>query len=572
MRRLLLAITGEPTPSPIVASGAGFILDAKTNSRVDENVPTEIVGAILSPSLADKVPWLLIGVVGLFAFRFVYLRGVDINWDLCNYHYFFGYSLLHWRFDTDIAPAGMNSFYNPIPLAVFYLMLSKLPFPAYAWMLAAVQLSSLPVVVLIDREIDRELGHQTSSPAGWLALGLCLAAPLWWSELGTTFYSSTTAPIVLLGLWLALRGVRMASGAQSADAPFALAGALIGLACGLKLTNAIFAVGLLVALAMVLVPLRPGILTRHLSIYVMGLVAGFAPTSWWYGYLFWRWGNPVFPYNNAIFRAPYYPAFNFRDARFVFHSPAEFVDFLFAATRVTRKTCELEFADARLLMFVILMIVVAAVWVWKHLARGKPILGDAPGKVTATLMGFFSTSFLLWALMFAYQRYLIPLELLMGIAIWILLAQLLRGQVQIVAAMAILLSVSLATVMAPDWGHWHGERVPHNFLQVEVPKALAVTPADYLVYGEPITYVLPFLNPGSRFFGIRFRPQIDPQLGPMVAAAVAGDRTRPLRLLAEEDNLNEASAEVWNLGFTPAPVCWHLPTDIHRLVVCKVNR
>lgn len=520
--------------------------------------------------LARRIPWLSIGAVSLFALWFVYQRGVDINWDLLNYHYFLGYSLLHWRFDTDIAPAGMNSFYDPIPLVMFYLMLSSLSFPVYAWIIAAVQLSSLPIVVLIGREIDRELGHETSSPAGWLALCLCLVAPLWWSELGTTFYSSTTSPLVLLGLLLALRGVRMASGAQPAHIPFALAGAAIGFACGLKLTNGIFAVGLLLALAMVLIPLRPGIAARHLCIYMMSLVAGFAPTSWWYVFLFRRWENPVFPYSNAIFRSPYYPAFNFRDPRFIFHSLPEFVNFLFAATRVTRKTCELEFADARILMFAVLMAFVLATRLFKRLSSGKLIFGNLPSKVTAAFLWFFSTSFVLWALMFAYQRYLIPLELLLGIAIWILVAQILRSQPRIVATMTIFLIVSLITVMVPDWGHWHGKQERHNFAGVEVNE-LAATPADYLVYGEPITYVLPFLNADSRFFGIRFRPQVDPQLDKMVAAALAADRSRPIRMLTSDDSLAEASAEVASLGLTPEPVCWHLQTDIHRLIVCRVN-
>jgi hypothetical protein len=205
--------------------------------------------AIYNPTLLGKLPWLLIGAVALFDLIFVYRRGVDTNWDLRNYHFYNGYALIHWRFDTDIAPAGQESYLNPIPCAFFYLLLSSVPFPADAWILMALQLCSLPILVLICREIDRESGHETSSPAGLLALCLCIAAPIWWSEQGTTFYSSTTAPLVLLGLLLALRGVRMAANAQSALVRFAMAGLAIGFACGLKLTNAPFAISLMLAVA-----------------------------------------------------------------------------------------------------------------------------------------------------------------------------------------------------------------------------------------------------------------------------------------------------------------------------------
>ena len=344
---------------------------------------------ILSPKLARRIPWLLTSAVSLLALGFVYRRGVDINWDMRNYHYFFGYSLIHWRFDTDIAPAGISSFYNPIPLAIFYLVLSSLKFPAYAWIIAAVQLSSLPVLVLICREIDRELGHEAPTTAGCLALGLCLAAPLWWSELGTTFYASTTAPLVLLGVLFGLRGVRMASNAQPAGLHFALAGGAMGLAGGLKLTNGPFAVSLMLALAIVMFPLRTRIAARHLCSYIMGLAAGFAPTSWWNVFLFQRWGNPVFPYYNSIFRSPYYPAVNFRNPQFIFHSLSEFANFLIAAMRDTHETAEVDFADARMLMFAVLTVFVVAACVWKRLSSGKVTFGSSLTGVTAAFLWFF---------------------------------------------------------------------------------------------------------------------------------------------------------------------------------------
>jgi len=310
---------------------------------------------------------------------------------------------------------------------------------------------------------------------------------------------------------------------------------------------------------------------RRLSSYVGGLVAGFAPTSWWNVFLFWRWGSPLFPYYNSIFRSPYYPAVNFRDLRFEFHSLPELTNFLFEATRETRKTLELPFADARLLIFVVLMSVVLVAWVLKRLASRKIIFGNSPTRVTATFLWFVSTSFALWALVFAYERYLIPIELLLGIAIWILVAQMVEGQRHIVAMTTIFLIVSLATIEVPDWGHWTGQPVQRNFVGIDISDKVASTPADYLVYGKWMTYILPFLNPDSRFFGITFLPQADPRFDKRIKAALAANRTRPIRLLTAESNLTEASAQVATLGLRSEPDCWHFQSDFDRFAICKVH-
>jgi hypothetical protein len=100
-------------------------------------------------SLKDKPIWLFVATVGLIAFAFVYKRGQDINWDLLNYHYFTGYTLLDGNFKYDIAPSGLQSFLNPVPNVLAYLALSQLPFPVSAWMIAGVQLLALPLLYVL---------------------------------------------------------------------------------------------------------------------------------------------------------------------------------------------------------------------------------------------------------------------------------------------------------------------------------------------------------------------------------------------------------------------------------------
>ena len=141
----------------------------------------------------------------LAAMIFVYMRGQDVNYDLLNYHYYAGYSLLHGRYEYDIAPARMQSFFNPMANVIAYLSLKNLPFPFSGWLILVMQLLSVPALILISRETGKGLGYAKTSFSELLALVLCLISPLWWSELGTTFFSSWTAPLILWSVYLLTR-------------------------------------------------------------------------------------------------------------------------------------------------------------------------------------------------------------------------------------------------------------------------------------------------------------------------------------------------------------------------------
>ena len=256
--------------------------------------------SILLPSL----------VVALVAAWFVYRRGQDVNYDLLNYHFFNGYSLLNGRHRVDIAPAGIASFFNPLASVPSYLALTYLPFPISAWSILITQLLSIPAVALLVREVGRWMGYSRPSVSQLISFFLCVMSPMWWSELGTTFFSSSTAPFVLWGAYLMF--------SDYSDRPrgrfrLVVAGALFGIAGGLKLTNMLFAVA--ASIALLYLSLGGGLRASSDRIFrfAFGGVLGVATMAWWNWYLWNTWGSPVFPLYNAIFDSPYYDHVNFRD-------------------------------------------------------------------------------------------------------------------------------------------------------------------------------------------------------------------------------------------------------------------
>ena len=507
--------------------------------------------------------WLLIATVGVIAFSWVYLQGQDSNWDLLNYHYFSGYSLINGNFANDIAPSGVPSFLNPMPNVLAYLTLSKLPFPASAWLMAGVQLLALPLLVLIGRQLGIALGFTRVTIAEFWALALCLLAPLWWSELGTSFSDATLTPLVLLGLHLGLRGV--AQGEKKVFRMLTSAGICFGLAVGLKLTNAPFALAFSLALVGVYAPDGWRTTVRQTLPFLAGLAIGVLPTLWWNAYLLQDWRSPLFPLYNAWFLSPYFDFVNFRDMRWRFESMGEFFSYLAESTSGTVKTSEVLFADVRLLIFTVFITLTAVLLILKR--RFWDL-----NKVALSFVYFLWISFLLWATLFAYQRYMIPIEVLFGFGIWVLLSHLLPNYRTVAWLLAGSVFLSGVAIKIPNWGHMQARVAQINPFGVQFPAEQVSTPARYLVVGHGITYLLPFLHKDSQFFGLG---TLSRQADTLIAVALAKPDARPLRILLRQAIAGES---LWELlepfGFDPSNThlkCFHFQTDIDTYVICELE-
>lgn len=487
---------------------------------------------------------------------FVYLRGQDRNWDLLNYHFYQGYALFTGRLSIDLAAAGLQTFLNPLINLFSYLSLAYLPFPLNAWSILAVQLASVPAVVLLAKEVGASLGYSKAFIPAIPAVILCLLSPMWGSELGTTFFSSWTAPLIVWGVYFLYTAYQTSGTSWSR---VILAGVLIGLATGLKLTNAPFAIS---GLSMVLVFYCRSDWRRVLSgsvYFIAGCGAGFALTAWWNWYLWSTWDSPLFPLYNAIFKSEYHDFVNFRDMRWHFASVEDFFSFLVNSFFGTTKTSENLFADARYLLAALLLPAAA-------LCRPAVVLN----RQLLAFVVFIFTSFLLWLFMFAYQRYLIPLELLLGLLIWILVARLFEKELLRKVAMICALFCAAWMIKVPDWGHApiaFGEKNPFS---IEMDARLSATPGRYIVVGDPISYVLPSLHPDSTFHGVGFSRKIDD----LVFRKLAEPSTLPLRILALDDDAALIPQNLQGAGYDShkhSLACNYFKTGIGRYVVCEVQ-
>src|ERR1700737_3520657 len=178
--------------------------------------------------------WTVIAASLLAGVAYAWFAGEDINWDLRNYHEYNAFALSNGRFDQDVAPAGIQTFLNPLAYLPAYLLRHHVGAPFWGMMLGSIHGLNLALIYWFSR-----LVLSGAASGSTLAAALVIAAfgPMTLSEVGTSFADILTALPVIAGLGLIL----------SANAPhrtrYLIAGMLIGGAVGLKLTNMIFFLG-----------------------------------------------------------------------------------------------------------------------------------------------------------------------------------------------------------------------------------------------------------------------------------------------------------------------------------------
>lgn len=484
---------------------------------------------------------------------FVYDRGQDVNWDLLNYHYYTGYAIAYGRYSTDIAAAGMQTYLNPIVNTVAYYFLKYLPFPFSGWVILLIQFISIPAIFIIIKDIGREFGYEKISVAHILALLLCVISPLWLSELGTTFSSSWTAPLVIWSIAILARDF---SNQSLFRGGLFFAGAMLGFATGLKLTNMIFAVSATITLIYLLSYDKCSLSIRKFLLFAIGGIVGFSLTAWWNVYLWYEWGNPIFPLYNAIFQSPYYDLVNFRDMRWKFISFSELINFLIDSAFGTSKTSEIEFSDFRFLSIFVLIPIVLL-----FRMNGKFT------KKTTAIVVFIMSSFSLWALMFAYQRYLIPIELLLGVLIFIFVLRIFKSELMRVLVLSMLFISSVSLMIIPDWGHTKPSHDSGNPFNTKIPQELSFTPAKYIIIGVPMSYILPSLHKDSLFYGVNTSEQINK----IIQEKLHQNSKLPLRFLTDESNADKISEYLKNSILESSKLeCSYFKTSIGRYVICEL--
>ena len=447
-------------------------------------------------------PWIgLVLAITLAGTASIALRQ-DSNWDLQNYHLYNVWAFVHHRFGIDWAPAQLQSFYSPFLDLPFHGMLAADAPPRLIAFLLAIPTGIAWFFfarIVVHLFAGLEVGIRVPAIVATITIGV--TAPMSVSLIGTTMNDWYVAAFVMSAVWLL---VRVPGGERPSAGALLAAGALVGAGAGLKLTGSIYCVGLIGGLlaAGASWPRR----ARAALIAGGAIVAAFAVTGGpWLWLMFDRYGNPLFPYFNDVFRSPWADPVNFSATRFGPTSAPEWLAFPFILLwKLEGFVAEPEFRDARPALLYVLAIVSVAVALGRrfvqhpfaqHLPRAQPASG-APA-AWRFIGGFFVGSFLAWAFLYRIFRYLVPLEMLAAMLLVFLLVRLIpRKRITLALAAAVLFVI--VTSKFPTW--WRQPFQDH-FLTVEMP-AVMPDALVLLVSAEPMSYVLPSFPADARFAGL----------------------------------------------------------------------
>ena len=428
------------------------------------------------------------------------IGGQDLNFDLQVYHYYLGYSAFVDRFALDFLPAGFQGYQSPIPYMLLY-WLDSVGTPPFinASLHAAIQALNLIFLLLLARSLVGENAtgrDRVTVVALWL---LGAITPAYWHLVGTSYADLLTSVLVLAGLWLIASRPTLTG--------IAIGAILAGAATGLRIHNAIYVVGLFCALALVRFPARQDRL-RALAVFCPAAFAGwllcFVP---WAQRVYREFGNPLFPFYNAVFRSADFPASNLPLTSFV---PENLHDLLTLPFRIASYGywiyVEGRVPDVRPAL---LLGCLAAFGIQRLFRRS----GDAPAiPARRFILVFFAASALLWLVTSSNGRYGIAVFLLAGPVCGVLLCRLLPFRYALAAIAAVVAWQGLVQAMVFRESRVASTPWASRYFEWNLPERYRREPATFLSLGlQTASTFAPQVHPESSHVNLvgQYTPRID---------------------------------------------------------------
>ncbi len=453
----------------------------------------------MNPSrVLHSADWLVLLPCALVAV----LLGKDLNWDFLNYHLYAGLAASGARIGADVLPASIQSYLVPYAYVPIYWM------TAWAWpswvvcaVLGALHGINLVLVLAIARLLPLPEDPKLRRFALFMAVALAAVTPIFVLELGTSFIDISTSVPVLAGVLLFLLAVPALRPTM-----LGLAGALIGVAVALKLTNAVFALAWLLALV-----IAARLCWRAYLAAGSGLAVGFVLTGGvWFHRVWAEFGNPFFPFFNSIFRSPDYPPVSFKHLRFLPESLGDALTRIFEIALPVRQVyIESAAPDLRVAVVVLLLAVVGIALPFFSRAAVSG-LANAPTaeplrRQRLVLLSVFWVAALgVWLATSGNGRYFLAALLLAGPLLAALLFVVLgrSRRAFVYGSLAVLGLQTYQTLEASDL-RWAPGNPAGPWLEIEVPAHLRERPYTYVsMSSQSNSFLAAFVHPQSSFAAV----------------------------------------------------------------------
>jgi hypothetical protein len=455
------------------------------------------------------------------------LLGQDRNFDLQNYHLYNAFAFLNDKFNIDFAVAELHSYSNPIIDLPYYFLITHSGPKLTAFLFGLLNgLIFLLLLRLAIKYIPPKFKGKRNGIAIFLAFAGTLT-PNFLAGLGNSMGDNLTSLLVIFSLLLIIYSFESDNKENKENKitiKIILSGLLMGLATGLKLTNATYALSLSLAI-LILFPCQYNLAYKQKIIYRFKICVIFSAAAFlgiliasgfWYFKMWQHFNNPFFPSLGNLFPNQY---LNF-DA-FSSHLPGHFfgprylyeyliwpyissIDHLRAGRGLVHQIQWPIFYS--LIIFLALRFIFLKRNVNENVQKNLPVIF----LITYVLIAYF-----IHTIIFSIQRYLVPIEVLLPLLIFLVLTNLASNEKAWKLTKGIIIPATLLVILGGfgTYGHSRFTDPAFNIEKIEIndPKNTTVLITDAReaektivdgADGAPISWVITLLPKDVAFIRI----------------------------------------------------------------------
>lgn len=436
---------------------------------------------------------LFFGLLSLF-------YGQASGYDFFNYHVYNGYAFVHGRLSLDLAPAGFQSYFNPVLDSVYYLMTEVMPPKLVGFIMGFVPaLVFIPLWLTANLLISRSalFGSDTRALSTIIALAGVFSASFV-GRTGSVDGDSVTALFQILALYFLLKhvvGVKQ----YTFQIVFWLliAGFISGCGVGLKLTGAPAGLAILIGLLFV----GQSGFRRLVAPLLFGVGAAFGVAvtgGYWFFEMYQNFGNPLFPQFSSIFPSALASSVSVIDQRYL---PSGFLDYFIWPFNFLFNPAQFDGAGWPQFMWPFLY-VAGIVFLIKKIrddlffSRPWVLQSGVIFVILYTVVGFFA-----WMLVFSIYRYQIYFALTAPLVALFFIRYLFSEH----ASKRIIVFMSVwSVVLALFFGikSYEGESWSERYIQASPDAFVIPSSATVLFVGQPMAWIAPFFPPSASLVGI----------------------------------------------------------------------
>lgn len=386
----------------------------------------------------------------------------ELLWDFANYHYYNPWAFFNDRWMYDIAPAGINTFFNPLLDIPLYLLIQHFnDYPNFIIFIQGLWSGAAAFMAFQLAKIFFDFNTWKGRVQTFLAVAIGITSWPFFMQIGTSTNEMPIALMVMFSWWLLFKEIKSEKSINAKS--FFISGLVLGAAAGLKLTAATYCVSTGIALILCYKMFKP--FPKLIGFFILGGIIGFLLTNGFWMWRLWQtFENPVFPLLNNIFKSEWFDERSYRDEMYL---PKDILGYIFYPFYIMLDKLKKEGSSIIMdFRFIVMFFIVIGtiIYITYRFIRYRQLVKTTP--VTCFLSVLWLSSYVVWLVGFSIQRYSIPIFIL-GSIIIVLIAFFLypkEGNVRFVLYSSTLVILFYSFLLTPhysdEWGRWL--RKPHH--------------------------------------------------------------------------------------------------------------